>query len=126
MSPSSTVINKKFVAKIIENNIYYIKFHDKIAITVQDIKQSYHAYALLSKGKKLKVLVEFGILSTIEDDARVYAERNNLPVIAEVLIMKTIAYRILAIIYFKFRVLKHPVKIQSSFVKGIEWLRTIN
>jgi len=126
MNPSSTVINKKFVAKIIENNIYYIKYNDKIALTVQDIKHSYNAYAVLSKGKKLKILIEFGILSTIEDEAREYAERNSVPVIAEVLIMKTIAYRVLAIIYFKFRVLKHPVKIQNSFAKGIEWLRSIN
>ncbi len=116
----------KFVAKIIEQNIYYIRYFDKISLTLEDMKLSFDAFNILSKGKKVKVLIEFGILSTIDDEAREYAERNKIPALAEALIMTTIASRVLAIMYFRFRVQKHPVKIHSTFKKGIEWLKSIN
>jgi hypothetical protein len=123
---TSIVITDKFEAKIIENHIFHIFFFDKICLTVADIKISFDVYKLFSKGKKLKVIVEFGKLVTIDDDAREYAEANQIPAIAEALIMKSIANRVIAIMYFKFRLQKHPVKIHSSLEKGIEWLNSIN
>ena len=123
---TSVVINEKFESKLIENNIYSIFFFDKVCLSVEDIKNSYKAYTELSKGKKLKVIIEFGVLTTIDDDAREYAEANQIPAIAEALIMKAIPNRVLAILYFRFRVQKHPLKIHSTFDKGIKWLNTIN
>jgi len=126
MIQPSILKKDKFEAKIIENNMYYIRFFDKTCINLSDIISSFEAYDKLSKGKKIKVLIEFGIQSTIDDDARKYAEQNKIQALAEVLIIKSIAYRILAIIYFKYRVQTHPIKIQSSLAKGIEWLKSIN
>ncbi len=126
MNQSPIILKDKFEAKIIENNIYFIKYFDNSIITLDDMKLSYNAYSILSKGEKMKIIIEMGDLATIEDDAREYAEKNKIPALAETLIIKTIPLRILVIMYFKFRVQKHPVKIHSKFEKGIEWLNSIN
>ena len=125
MKLSTSIRNAKFEAKLINTNIYYIRYFDKINLTIDDLEESFAAYSILSGGKKLKVLIEFGLFSTIEDEAREYAERNKIPALAEVLIMKSIANRILAIMYFRFRIQKHPVKVYKSFDKGLNWLNSI-
>ena len=115
-----------FVAQIIEDDIFHLNYFSNESATGKDYKAGYDAYDTLRKGGKLKVIVENGKYTIIDNSAREYLHENKFEAIAAAIVLHSIGQRIIYNFYVKFRNQDYPIKAFKNFSLAKEWLNNFN
>ena len=110
---------------IIDDNIFSITYKANTYSGIDDFKEGYAAYVILSQGSPVKVLVEMEKHATISTEAREYAQQNKIPAIAEAIVLDSLPLRIIFRFYAQLRVQEHPLRIFKSTNRAITWLNSI-
>ena len=114
---------KAFLLSEIEDDILFYEYYDNILITLDDIKEAYAFYEELAGINRKKVLISFGAYTSISVEAREFAEKVEMPAIAQAMIIKNLAHRILTKFYNLFRKDQHPLKFFKNIEDAKKWLR---
>ena len=117
---------KAFRLRRLEGDILFFDYHDNIIIELEDIKEAFDLYVEHSNNCSFKVLLAFGQFSTMEVDTRKYAEDKSMPTLAQAVVLRNLAQRMLARFYQLLRKDKHPLKFARSTYEALIWLRSIN
>ena len=117
--------NRNSIAQLLDDGIFYIHYLPETYSTVDDFIESNNSYKTLSKGKSLKILVEMGVLSSLDLEAREYNENTEKCVIAEAVVLHSLPQRLLFSFYIKFRINNHPLKIFKDKSLALDWLRKV-
>ena len=120
----NVIKNKNSTAQMIEGDIFNIHYKGGINYEIQDFKEGIEAFHTLTKGKPVRVLIEFGKYASGTPEARKFVEENNVTSIAEAVVINSLAQRILVRFYQTFRKQNQPMKIFDSREKALEWLDT--
>jgi len=115
-----------FTAQIIEGDIFYLNYAANELALGSDYKAGYTAYNSLREGRLLKVIVENGEYTIIDNSAREYLQNNKLLAKAAAIVLPSIAQRIIYNFYVKFRPHEHPVKAFKNFTKAYDWVNSLN
>ncbi len=118
------ITNGKSEAYLLEEDIFYIYFRPNTYSCLRDFKEAYVAYRELSEGRNIKVLIEFGKYAMISDRAREYAQENDIPFVAEAVVVTGLAQTILYRFYSLFRRHKYPLKMFHTKEDAIVWLNS--
>ena len=70
--------NTNSTATLIDEGILHFRWHTGIELEIPDIDEAHRAFELLAKGRKVKVLSEFGHYVNISPEARDYAAHTCL------------------------------------------------
>ena len=114
-----------FEAQVIDGDIFHLSYLPNEHCSGCDFKAGYEAYDILREGRVLKVIVENGKYTVIDNSAREYLENNKFEAIAAAIIMHSIAQRILYNFYVRFRKQDYPIKAFKNLDKAIEWLNKL-
>jgi hypothetical protein len=109
--------------RIVDGNIFYVHYKKDITIQQSDFEETLASYNKLAKGEKLKFLVVFPEFSSATPEARKFAEDHQADCIAEAIVFRSLAQRILIKFYMMFRKQTHPVKIFTSLDTALTWLK---
>ena len=119
------ILNEKSIACLVDEEIYYAHFSSNEWLEGSDFEDSFDAYHNLTKGKPFKVIVEFGAHVQISSEARLVAQENKVPAIAEALIINSLGQRILANFYMKIKHQQRPTKVFKNFQDAKTWIDSI-
>ena len=111
--------------KIVEPNIFHVRYNDNAIIDVEDFEETRAAFIEYQGEKELKFLVEFPEFVSITPEARKWAEERQVRAVAEAVVFKGLPQRILLRFYLMFRKQNHLVKTFSEVEKAVDWLRSI-
>jgi len=110
---------------LLDTDLAYIVFQPNTLLELDDFKESLATYHKLADGKRLKMLVEFGEHTNATAEGRVFSQENNPNGIAEALVIRNLAQRILANFYITFHKQDHPIKIFNNKDLALKWLQSI-
>ncbi|MCJ8288790.1 MAG: hypothetical protein HRT58_02060 [Crocinitomicaceae bacterium] len=113
---------KAFTLYGLENKILFFDYRDNITIELDDVKEAFDLYIEHSENHTCKVLLVFGQYSTIEVEARKYAESKKMPTPAQAIVIRNLAQRMLAKFYKTLRKDSHPLKFFGNTDDAISWL----
>lgn len=113
---------KAFKLYDVENDILLFDYFGDIEIELDDVREAFDLYEKHSKNYTRKVLIVFGPFTTIEVDARKYAENKVMPTPAQAIVIRNLAQRIIARFYQLLRKDEHPLKFFDNEEKAISWL----
>lgn len=117
---------KAFVLYRLKGKILFFDYHNNINIELSDVKEAFDLYVKHSEGCSFKVLLAFGQFSTIDVDARRYAENKSMPTPAQAVVVLNLSQRMLARFYHLLRKDEHPLKFVKTVDEGLKWLHTID
>jgi len=123
---SKIIKGRIFTAQIIEGDIFYLNYAANELALGFDYKAGYDAYNTLREGRLLKVIVENGEYTVIDNSARAYLQNNKLQAKAAAFVLPSIAQRIIYNFYIQFRPHEHPIKAFKNFAKANEWINSLN
>ena len=113
----------KFKAELIESDIFYIQFKPNMVCDVEDFKDSVAAYVNLGEGRIIKTLAIFPDFTDITVKAREYLQDRPIPAIAEAIVLKSLAQKLIFDYYKAFRTSKYPIKGFRSSRAAKKWLK---
>ena len=113
---------KAFTLYVLDNNVLFFDYRNNITIVLNDVKEAFDLYIEHSENNSYKVLLAFGQFSSIDVDARVYAENKKMPAPAQAIVIRNLAQRILAKLYKILRKDSHPLKFFGNTDDAISWL----
>jgi hypothetical protein len=125
MSKENIIENEKSISQLIDNDIFYVRFHDNVHVDVKDIQESYDAYTTLSNGIPIHSIAELGIHTSVSQEARVFAQNNKMVAKSEALIQHSLSQRILVNFYSKFKNQTHPFQSFKSFDDAMIWINSL-
>ena len=117
---------KAFDLYILENKVLFFDYRKNITMGLEDVKDAYDLYLKHSEGYSYKVLITFGRFTTIEADARKYAEQKRMPTPAQAIVIRNLAQRLLVRFYSNFRKDSHPLKFFENEEDAVEWLNGLS
>ncbi len=109
---------------LIDGDIFYSCYKEKSTIDINEIEIVFDAYKNLKNKTKLKVIVEFGLLAIITEDARKHLEKHKEKALCEALIISGLSQRIVLRFYLKFKSHKHPSKVFKNKTNALKWVRS--
>ena len=115
-----------FVAQLIEDDLFYLNYQPNEHAVAADYQAGYEAYLEITNGRFVKIIIENGEYTTIDNSARLYLQSNKFRFKASAVVMHSIGQRIVYNFYLKFRNQDYPIKAFSSFDKAKEWLNSLN
>lgn len=115
-----------FTAQIIEDDLFYLNYLPNEHAVAADYQAGYEAYLAITNGRFVKIIIENGEYTTIDNSARLYLQNNKFRFKASAIVMHSIGQRIVYNFYLKFRNQDYPIKAFSSFDKAKEWLNSLN
>jgi hypothetical protein len=118
--------NRNSIAQLIDDNIFHIKYLEGTHSDVEDFKEGFRAYQLLSQGRPVKVIAEMCKNATISSEASKYAQKNKIPAIAEAIVVVSLPQRIVLSFYAKLRDQTHPLKFFKSAEDALIWLKSLD
>ncbi len=113
---------EKSVSRLLDNDMLHIYFLPDNTLEAIDFEEGRDDYAMLGGGRKLRHLIEFGQYCSATNEARTWAEQNSPEAIAEALVIKSLAQRILVRFYLSLRKNKHPIKVFGGLQEAKDWL----
>ncbi|MDG1333541.1 MAG: hypothetical protein P8P74_14490 [Crocinitomicaceae bacterium] len=117
---------KVFTLYSLEEGVLFFDYHDNINIELDDVKEAFSLFVKHSNNCTFKVLLAFGQFSTIDVEARKYAENKSMPTPAQAIVIRNLSQRMLARFYHLLRKDKHLLKFVRSVDEGLTWLMTIS
>ena len=121
---SNTIQRSKSISKLLNNDLLHVFYLPDSTLEVVDFKEGKNDYLRLGEGRELRYLIEFGEFCSATSKARSWAEKNSPEAIAEALVIRNLAQRILAKFYLNFRKNKHPCQIFNSAEGAQVWVLT--
>lgn len=118
------IAHKNFVANLRQDGVLHYQFKAETMLEKADFEQSVQAYQELGKGQLLKVLAEFPEFSDVSNEAREYLQEREIPAIAEAVVFKGLAQRLIFNFYKYFRKPVYPIKGFNSIEAAENWLNT--
>ena len=115
---------KAFDLYTLKNKVLFFDYRDDITIELDDVKEAFDLYIEHSDNHSYKVLLAFGEFSSIDVNARNYAENKQMPTPAQAIVIKNLAQRMLAKFYKMLRKDSHPLKFFGNTDDAISWLNT--
>ena len=115
---------KAFTLYVLENNVLFFDYRNNIDVDMDDVKEAFDLYLEHSENNSYKVLIAFGQYSSIDVDARNYAENKKMPTPAQAIVIRNLAQRMLAKFYKILRKDSHPLKFFGNTDDAISWLNT--
>src|SRR5690606_18908378 len=106
----------KATISLIEEDIYCVVYKKDINLELEDFQQVKKIYKEWSKDFPLRILVDFPEFTSISQEARDFAEKNPTPAIAEAIVYKSLAQRLLVRFYLLVNKQQHPVRTFKSRV----------
>ena len=105
------------------DGIIYIKINDDVEVDVEDSKEHYEIVKRVFKGVPGYVITESGVNSTVTKEVREFV--HSLPVIskAEVIIVNSLAQRIMSNFIIKFHAPGRKIKVFTSLDAAVEWIK---
>ncbi len=114
--------NTNSTVYIDDEGIFIAKYKANVYLEKEDIEAVVKNYDDLSGGALWKVIVIFPSGTSVSSEGRTYAESRENPALAEALVIKSLAQRILFKFYKKFRSLNYPIREFSNEKAARKWL----
>lgn len=112
-------------AYIIHPDIFVVEYEPNSIADLKDFFEGFGAYAKFARNRRLKVLADMGMECSIDLEAFKLATRNEMPAIAEAIVVRTSGTRMLMEEYVKNRSGDHPVSLFTDRYKAIKWLQNM-
>ena len=107
-----------------ENGIVFFKLKEDAIVDIEEAKEIYNITMALTKGEKYSSLVDARSTISLSKEAREWSGKpelhNNL--IAQAIIVNSLANRIIANFIIKFNRAKAAMRLFSTEEKALEWL----
>jgi len=113
---------EKSISRLLENDVLHAYFLPDNTLEPEDFIKGKEDYIFLGEGRKLRHLIEFGQYCTATNEARTWAEQNSPEAIAEAIVIKSLAQRILVRFYLSLRKNTHPIKVCQGLQEAKDWL----
>ncbi len=113
-----------FSAILRVDGVLHYQFKAETILEKEDFEQSVHVYQEMGNGELLKVLAEFPEFSDLSNEAREYLQDREIPAIAEAVVFKGLAQRLIFNFYKYFRKPVYPIKGFNSIEAAENWLNT--
>lgn len=114
---------------MLNQNTVEIKYFDDITIELDQAKKDYIAYDSFTQDKKVKKLIISGNYTNITNNARKFIRQENTKrvhlIIAEAIVVHSLAQRLFGNFYFNLMKSRYPIKIFSSIEKAKIWLHNL-
>lgn len=117
-----TVKPSNFYAELRTDGVLHYRFNHEMTYEKSDFEESVLVYEQLGNGGLLKVLAEFPEFSDLTNEARVYLQEREIPAIAEAVVFKGLAQRLLFNFYKTCRTSSYPIKGFNSISAAEKWL----
>ena len=121
-----TVQLKNSQIKILNKDIFFVLYQKDVHLELSDFKEARAIFEEWSANRNLKLLVEFPNFTSVSSQARDFAEKNPIAAIAEAIVYKSLAQRILVRFYLLVNRQNHPVRAFRNRARAIAWLSTID
>ncbi len=108
-----------------ERNLLKIHYKDNIHLELKDVKELNVFYQNLNSGP-MRVLAISGKFMTSTKEAREYAQARNSKAIGEAIVIHSLAQRLIAQFYTRFRKADHPTKVFANEKDARTWLYSLN
>jgi hypothetical protein len=109
----------------VNDDVIHLKWRQDVELEIPDIDEVEAAFQELTKGKKVKVLSEFGNYVNISAEARDYAAARSPECIALAYVITSLAQRIVIRFYIRLRRRQNPTKVFTSREEALNWLKTM-
>lgn len=111
------------ISKLTEDIILYV-LKDKSVIELEDSKKMYEETLRLMNGKKYAALIDARAETSLTKEAREWSQDHTLhkDLIAQAIIVTSLANRIVGNFIIKFHKPVAPTRLFSSREKALEWL----
>ncbi|HHZ65286.1 MAG TPA: hypothetical protein EYN51_07290 [Flavobacteriales bacterium] len=108
------------------DGILCVHTKEDVEVTLEDSIQSYEAVVKMAAGKKALLLEFSGKGGIIQDKARDYwvAKRKDNPVIAEAIVAKSLAHKIMVNFLIRFLDAGREIKLFTKEEDAVKWLNT--
>ncbi len=107
-----------------KDGILHLYYKPHAEITSEYQLRQLEVMMQITGGKPHAAMYEAGEYSTVTSEAREHAIllEPKTPTLCKVVLVKTLAHKIIAEFYYKFNKPQQPYKVFSDFEEGIEWL----
>jgi len=123
--PYKEIINKNSAVRIVEGNIFHIKWTQNVELEIPDVDEVNAAFLELTNGETVKVLSQFGNYVNITSEARDYAANKSPRCIALAYVVTGLAQRMVIRFYIRLRKRQNPTKVFNSYDDALAWLKTM-
>ena len=108
-----------------EDDIVCVHTKDNVAINLVGSKESYNAVKSLANGGKVYLLSLSGSGATLTDKARDFwvAKKKNNPVVAEAVVAKSLAHKLMVNFAIKFLKSGRQMKMFTNEADAVKWLK---
>ena len=121
----NVIKNKNSVAQVFDDGIFYIEYLHDTYSTLDDFKEGNDSFQTLRQGKKMKILFEMAPLASLDLEVDEYNEFINLSIIAQAIVVNSLAQRLMFSFYLELGNQKYPIKIFSNKNLALKWLKGI-
>lgn len=125
ISESQIIETTNAKIRFVSNDIMHVCYKPDIALEIADFKEPLEVLKNLSEENFYKVIVEFPMHTHASPEARKWAMETSLPAVAEAIVFKSLAQRIIIRFYLLVNKQSHPVKIFTDKEDAINWLNSI-
>lgn len=107
-----------------ENGIVFFKLKEDAVVDLEEAKEIYNITMALTRGEKYSSLVDARATISLSKEAREWSAKPELHInlIAQAIIVSSLANRIIANFIIKFNRAKAPMRLFSTEEKALEWL----
>lgn len=124
-----TVESNTRVTSWLKPKLVQVQYKDNIDIDLTDAVEDYRIYDEFTEGKPVKKLILSGKYTIITSEARTYIQSENKKrsdkIIAEAIVIHSLAQRIFANMYFGIIHRSYPLKVFNSKDDALMWLDNI-
>ncbi len=114
-----------FILYTLEKKVLFFDYRNDITIGLDDVKEAFDLYSEHSEDNSYKVMLAFGQFSTLDVEARKYAEDKTMSTPAQAIVIRSLAQRMLARFYKLLRKDSHPLKFFGNTDAALSWLNTL-
>ena len=109
---------------LISDQIFYASYKPHSFNDVPEMEIVFNEYNKVAESGPLKVIVEFGELSSITKEARNYLKKHKVKAICEAIIINSLAQRLIMSFYIKVKSHNHPSKVFKSKKNALNWVNS--
>ena len=122
-----SITTKTATINYYESDIVLIKLIEDSEIDVEEAEENFKATLKITKGNRYAALIDACVAVQVTPEARVYGadkeRQENL--IAQAIIVNSLANRLMGNFIIKFNKPKAPTKLFADYESALEWLRPL-
>jgi hypothetical protein len=122
---NQNIINTENVrCDLLSDLIFYAFYKPHSLNDVPEMEIVFNEYNKVAGSEPLKVIVEFGKLSSITKEARDYLEKHKVKAICEAIVINNLAQRLIMSFYIKVKSHNHPSKVFKNKKNALKWVNS--